>query len=299
MAAQGNDRMSPSFAMPAGACDCHVHVFGPSARFPMHPARGYTPGRASAAELAVHQRALGLERVVVVQPSVYGTDNSCTLDAVARLGPAARGIAVVDPAAPAEELAALRRGGICGIRLNLVADGVAEPEPARDALRKAGETAAATGWHVQVFAALGLIAALADDLLACPVPMVIDHFGLASAEKGPSQEGFAALLGLVGSGKAYVKLSAPYQISDAADHGDVEPLARALAAANPGRLLWGSNWPHPGGGAPGPDGITPFRTVDDGAVLDRLARWIGDPAVMEALLVTNPARLYGFGEGEA
>src|SRR5690606_25039033 len=94
----------PSFAMPAGACDCHVHVFGPTARFPFAPGRGYTPGSASAAELAAHQRTLGLDRVVVVQPSVYGTDNSCTLDAIARLGLSARGVAVIDPAAPAEEL---------------------------------------------------------------------------------------------------------------------------------------------------------------------------------------------------
>lgn len=287
----------PAFSMPTDACDCHVHVFGPAGRFPMSPSRAYTPGPATAADLLAHQQALGLDRVVVVQPSVYGIDNRCMLDAIARLGGSrARGVAVVDPNTPRPHLEQLDRAGVRGIRLNLVAAGIAGLTEAREQVARAGDLAASMGWHVQIFAELATVAALGADLEACAAPLVVDHFGRASARLGIGQPGFDVLLSLVGSGKVWAKLSAPYLVSELDDHGDVAPLVRALIAAEPNRLLWGSDWPHPGGGfgLPAPDGIAPFRGSDDGAALNRLAQWVDDPALLELILSRNPARLYGF-----
>ena len=134
--------------------------------------------------------------------------------------------------------------------------------------------------------------------MALPTPLVIDHFGLAQAAKGVAQPGFDAMLGLVQSGKAYVKLSGSYRISNAPDDADAAPLARALIAANPDRMVWGTDWPHPGGGTPGTprprDTIEPFRPIDDGRALNRLAEWTSGAAELRKILVDNPATLYDF-----
>lgn len=278
-------------ALPPGACDCHTHVFGPGYTF--DGVRTYTPVEAPLDALWAHQRALGLDRVVVVQPSVYGTDNRCTLDAVDALGPAARAVAVIAPGLPRTALRELHSAGVRGVRINLQTAGLHDPAVAARRLRDAADQVSPLGWHVQVFTNLGVIAALHGMLISLPVPLVIDHFAHASAAGGPNQPGFAALLDLVRTGHAYVKLSAPHRIAD--DPADAAPLARALLAANPARMLWGSDWPHPAVRAPEPDAIKtpqPFDPIDDGLALDRLHTWAGD--AWHAILVENPARLYGF-----
>jgi predicted TIM-barrel fold metal-dependent hydrolase len=288
----------PGFAVPPGACDCHTHVFGPAEAFPFDAGRLYTPGPALVEDLLVHQHALGLSRVVIVQPSPYGTDNACTVDALRRLGPAlARGVAVIGPGTTDAELREMHEAGVRGVRVNLETSGCTDPGFAAEALSWAAARVAPLGWHVQTYAALAVIAALRAQILALPVPLVIDHFGRPSAAAGVEQPGFSALLELVRSGKAYVKLSAPHRISARPGHADAVPIARTLIAANPERMLWGSDWPHPGG-RPGqprrPDAIEPFRPEDDGAALDRLAHWAGDEATLARILAHNPARLYGF-----
>lgn len=290
-------------ALPPGACDCHTHVFGPGYAF--DGARTYTPPEASLDALRAHQRILGLDRVVVVQPSVYGTDNRCTLDAVDALGAAARAVAVIAPGLPRAALRELHSAGVRGVRVNLETAGLHDPAVAARRLRDAADQVSPLGWHVQVFTNLGVIAALHGMLTSLPVPLVIDHFAHASAAAGPGQPGFAALLDLVRNGHAYVKLSAPNRIAE--DPADAAPLAHALLAANPARMLWGSDWPHPGarpvnahgsapGNAPGnahdPKAIEPLDPIDDGQALERLRAWTGD--AWHAVLVDNPARLYGF-----
>lgn len=285
-----------AFALPSGACDCHVHVFGDPAKFPMFPGRTYTPETATTAELQAMHRRLKLERVVIVTPSVYGTDNSATRDGIKEYGAGARGVAVINEQTPERELDELATAGFRGIRLNLSTGGTNDPKVARGRFESAMARMAKRGWHIQTFTNLAMIAALKDLLASSAVPIVIDHFGSARGELGLGQPGFADLVALVKSGRAYVKISGAYQSSDGApDYADMTPLARALIAANEDRILWGSNWPHPGGaGGRSIMEITPYRTVDDGKMLNLLSKWVPDAALRKKILVENPARLYGF-----
>ena len=286
-----------NFDLPPGACDCHVHVFADPKEFPYFAGRVYTPELASPEALANLHRALHLQRVVVVQPSVYGTDNSATLYGMKARGTDARGVAVIDEKTPDSELDAMGRAGIRGIRLNLATAGIESPAVGRDRLQKAIERIARREWHVQVNTSLQMIAAIKDIVAKSSVPIVFDHFGSARGELGLTQPGFADLVELVRSGRAHVKISAAYRSSDRQDVADVAPLAKALIAANIDRVLWGSDWPHPDSRiVPGrkPTDIAPPLRVDDGLMLNQLALWAPDAAVRRKILVDNPAKLYRF-----
>jgi len=284
----------PAFAVPRGTCDCHVHVFGPADRFPYSDKRLYTPGDASISDLEALHRALRIDRVVIVHPSPYGTDNACTVDAVRKLGPRARGVAVIDERTSARELDDMHAAGVRGVRVNLETSGVSDPATAGRLLQEAAARVAPLGWHVQTYTNLAIVTALFDTMLKLPTTLVIDHFGRAQAERGITQPGLAQLLALLASGKVYVKISAAYRISQLAGYPDAAPVACALIDANPDRIVWGTDWPHPGGTRRDPAAIEPFRTEDDGAALNRLAGWTRDRAELEKILVDNPARLYQF-----
>lgn len=287
-----------NFQVPAGACDCHTHIIGDPRRFPFAPSRTYTPAQASVKGLQALHRSLHISRVVVVQPSVYGTDNACTLDAIRRLGPAARGIAVVDDKTPADTLDEMDGTGIRGIRINLATAGQADPEVARKRFDAAVQRIGTRKWHIQMYATLPVIAAIRSQVAASPIPVVFDHFGGAQAAGGIGQVGFDVLLDLVRTGRAYVKVSAPYRGSGQGPaHADMGPLAEALIAANRQRVLWGTDWPHPDTSvAPGRTAmdVAPHRHVDDGLVFNQLALWAPDPATRKRILVDNPAALYTF-----
>jgi predicted TIM-barrel fold metal-dependent hydrolase len=290
-------RTAVDFDIPRGACDCHVHVFDP-AHFPYANERVYTPPEASVADLRELQTALRFDRVVIVQPSVYGTDNSCTLDAMRRLGARARGVAVIDKSTSAGALDEMTAAGIRGVRLNLETVGESDPTAIRRNLAAVAEQVRSRNWHVQFNTSLPVITALKNDFAALAFPVVIDHFARAKAALGPSQPGFDALLELVKSGRAYVKISAAYRMSEKApDFPDASQIAQAIVAANPDRVVWGSNWPHPGRGATRTD-IAPPYPNDDGLLINQLPKWVPDPAIRKKILVDNPARLYGF-EGTA
>lgn len=286
------------FRIPAGACDCHVHVFGAANEFPFVAARGYTPPPASADELLTLQNALGLSRVVIVQPSVYGADNTCTLDGMRRLGrERARGVAVIDGNTTDAALKDMHEAGIRGVRVNLETGGVSDPAISRRNFNAAIKRVASLGWHVQVYTRLSVVEAVHDDVLKSAVPIVFDHFGGAQAADGVEQPGFAALLALVRAGKAYVKVSGHYRSSAKAPaFDDVAPLARALIAANPDRIVWGTDWPHPHHADPGKElaELTPSFDIDDGLALAQLPRWAPTAATRRKILVDNPARLYDF-----
>lgn len=286
------------FRVPAGACDCHVHVFGRAPEYPYVEQRGYTPPPASADQLLQLQNTLSLSRVVIIQPSVYGSDNSCTLDGMRRLGPErARGVAVIDAKTTAAQLKEMHAAGIRGVRVNLETGGVSDPAISRRNLDAALKRVASLGWHVQVYTRLSVVEAVHDDVMKSDVPVVFDHFGGAQAAGGVDQPGFAALLDLVRAGKAYVKVSGHYRSSTKAPaFDDVAPLARALIAANPDRIVWGTDWPHPHHADPGKEleEFTPSFDIDDGLALAQLQRWAPTAATRRKILVDNPARLYDF-----
>jgi predicted TIM-barrel fold metal-dependent hydrolase len=285
-----------NFAVPEGACDSHVHTFDPQ-HFPYSPSRPYTPEPVSVEELRSLHQALHISRVIVVQTTVYGADNSGVLDAMKQLGSRARGVAVIDDKTPNSALDDMDRAGIRGIRLNLETAGQTDPEIGRKRFQAAVERIKGRKWHIQIYARLTVIEGIKDLVASAPMPVVFDHFGGMQAALGADQPGLASLMTLVRTGKAYVKISAPYRSSiEAPDYPDVAPLARALVASNPERILWGSDWPHPGLPVPGRSNseITPFFQIDDGRVLNFLPQWVPDPAERKTILVENPARLYGF-----
>ncbi|MGH6789907.1 MAG: amidohydrolase family protein [Pseudolabrys sp.] len=288
----------PSFDVPHDACDCHTHIFGPDEKFPFSPARLYTPGPASIADITALHRALHVDRVVIVHPSPYGADNAVTLDALRKLGNRARGVAVIDEKTSDAALKEMHAAGVRGVRVNLESYGESSPEIAGKRLAWAAERVAPLGWHVQTYTNLPILTALHDAILKLPMTLVVDHFGRPKAALGPSQEGLPELLDLLRSGKVYVKISAAYRISQVPDYPDAAPIAKAMIAANPDRVVWGTDWPHPGAAKSGmprnPKDIEPFRPEDDGAALNRLAGWTNNHVELRKILVDNPARLYQF-----
>src|SRR4051794_6651798 len=287
-----------NFDVPSGACDCHAHIFPDPARYPFTPNRVYTPSGATVEDLLELQRALHLDRVILNQPSVYGTDNSALLDGIRQLGPQrARGVVIIDEKATNAQLDDMDKAGVRGVHVNLAVGGAVDPATSARRLQDAAQRVAGRrGWNVQTQTQLAIIEALKDQLMNMPVPLVIVHFGGATAEKGVEQPGFAALVELMRAGKAYVKVSGAHHISKRApDFPDAAPLAQALIQANPERVLWGTNWPHPNsyGQRPAQE-VSPNLPIDDGRILDELPKWAPDAAVRQKILVDNPARLYGF-----
>ncbi|MEA2795413.1 MAG: hypothetical protein QOI87_2793, partial [Bradyrhizobium sp.] len=233
LAAAAQPSTPVNFDVPAGACDCHTHIHGDPEKFPFFSGRVYTPELASPEEMSALHKALNMERVVIVTPSIYGTDNSATLFGMKARGASARGVAVIDDKTPETDLDAMAKAGIRGIRLNLATGGVSDPAVGRPRFQAAVDRVKARGWHIQIFTSLAMISAIKDLVAASPVPVVFDHFGGAQAALGPEQPGFADLVELVRSGKAYVKISGAYRASKLGpDYPDAAPLAKALIAAN-------------------------------------------------------------------
>ncbi len=211
-------------------------------------------------------------------------------------GANARGVAVIDDKTPPSELDRMRKAGIRGMRLNLATTGQTDPAAGRLRFQSALAQARNVKWHIQMFASLAVVSAIRDLVLDSDVPVVFDHFGGTVAASGLGQPGFGDLLRLLRSGKAYVKISGAYRASrQGPDYPDVTPFARAFIDANPDRVLWGSDWPHPdtASGRKATD-ISPLLRIDDGRLLNQLVEWAPDPAVRRKILVDNPAALYGF-----
>lgn len=281
---------------PRGACDCHVHVVGPKAQYPLTKQRSYTPMDAPLPALHAHLARLRLDRAVVVQPSFYGTDNRCTLAALAGLGPNVRGVAVVDANIAPGEIDRMHTAGIRGIRINLASLGHAGGNAVLGLLRDAARICQRHGWHIQLFTPAATLVALEPSLPELGVPVVIDHFGLVNPHE-PQSPGVDTLLRLLATGRIWVKLSAPYRITDDVRSGDVTSLARRLTEANPERTVWGSDWPHTPvhKGAPtSEDREMPYRDIDSAELLALVPAWFADARTLHAVMVSNPARLYDF-----
>ena len=288
---------SAGFEIPPGAVDCHLHVFDPD-RFPYSATRRYTPPAATVAALRAFHAELRVPRTVFVQTSVYGTDNRCMLDGLKQLGQDARGIAVIDRSFSRQQLDDFAAAGVRGVRINLETGKGRSPEEAARLLCETAQQIEGRGWAIQLWTALSVITALAARIMDLPNEVIIDHFGLAKAAGGVDQDGYSVLLSLMKAGKAYLKLSGPYMISQLADYSDITPLARVAIAAAPERVIWGSNWPHTSGATrktdAKPTDIEPFRQEDDSYNLGLVKHWATDARWRKLLLAGNPARLFGF-----
>lgn len=282
---------APHTALPAGACDCHVHVY--DQRFPAAPGARLLPPDASAQDYRALQQRIGTTRVVLVTPSTYGRDNRCLLEglaALAAMGVEARGVAVIDGSESDAELHHLHAAGVRGVRLNLSL-GVSGSV---DSIVPLAHRIAPWGWHLQLLMPPEQLAEQGAVLGQLPVPLVFDHFGRIAPAQAGRHAAHAVLLGLLQSGRAWVKLSGGYIVSSV--HSVEDPLLDALAASYlrcaPGRVVWGSDWPHATASA----GVQPLP--DDARQVDRLADWTtacGGPALLHQVLVDNPQALYGFG----
>lgn len=285
---------APRMPLPLGACDSHAHICGPAAAFPYAEERIYTPPDATLEDYLGLLAALGVERAVLVQPSVYGTDNAALLDALKRQRQGLRGIAVVDPGISLEDIRALDAAGIRGVRFNLVDHkGERNVVPA-DVIGTLARAIAPFGWHIEFLINLDDAPRFAQAIGGLPVDVVVGHLGYPRSGAGP-WSGAASLdqfLRLFATGRCWVKLTGPYRISTAPDlpYPDVAPLARRLASVNPDRLLWGSDWPHVMNKKPMPN---------DGDLADLIDNWLPDAAVRERVLVSNPAALYRFSNAES
>jgi predicted TIM-barrel fold metal-dependent hydrolase len=278
---------------PTGACDCHVHVIGPKTRFPLSPERNYTPMDAPADLLRAMLTRLGLDRVVIVQPSIYGTDNACTLDAMRQIGDA-RGVAVLPAGVPGSTLDDLHRRGVRGLRVNIASGNAPQLDSIRERLTAAAQLSARNGWHVQVFMPSAALHALTPVMRELPAVVVIDHFGMPPL--GADGDGAVrSLLQLLESGRCWIKLSGTYRVATDPSDPRIAVLARRLAQANPERIVWGSDWPHtPAHGMTHDNTEQPYRDIDTRALLGVVRAWFDDARLQNQVLVSNPARLYDF-----
>lgn len=279
---------SPTVKAPPNACDCHNHIYD-GVRFP--PPIGSTNPMVRNARVEEYQllkQRLQTTRSIVVTPAAYVTDNRVTLDAIARFGPTARGVAVVRPDATDAELRALERGGIKGIRFSLnQSQAVNSPVTTIDMVEPLSKRVAALGWHVQINLAADGIAAAEALWNRLPSPIVFDHIGHIPGRSGTNHPAYTVMRRLIDKGRTWVKLSVTYDNTDDGPptYADIVRLGQAFVAAAPERLVWGSNWPHP----------TETEKPDDAVLFDLMARWAPDERTRRRILVENPSALYGFG----
>lgn len=275
--------MLPNFTVPSGACDAHMHVFGPEDRYPHVPAPHYTLPDGKLEHFQGLMGVLGIERFVIVQPSFYGTDNSCLLDALAKAGNAARGLVMVEDDVSRAELERFHEAGVRGIRLDLFKRAQHPIDDIKDYIARMVKMVDALGWHLQFYAPGYVVRDLVDFLHGVETPYVIDHMGYMLASDGLTQSDFKRLLALMTEGQCYLKLSGPYRIAKDKGYEAVADVARAIVAQNPRRAIWGSDWPH-----------IPHSGRDTGELLNLLVDWAPDTSDRKAILVDNPQTLFDF-----
>ncbi|NDR56918.1 amidohydrolase family protein [Aliiruegeria sabulilitoris] len=273
----------PSFDVPKGAVDAHCHVFGPSARFPFAPERKYTPIDAAAETLFTLRDHLGFSRNVIVQATCHGRDNSAMLDAIARSGGAARGVAVVGEEITEAELDALHAGGVRGVRFNFLKRLVGNAP--KDAYQRIAARLADRGWHIVVYFEMAELDDLRPFLLSLPGTIVVDHMGRPEVPEGIDSPAFQGFLRLLEDNEQFwVKATCPERLTQAGPpYDDVIPFGRALVAGFPDRVLWGTDWPHPN---------MRSHMPDDGALVDVILRIAPTEVLQRKLLIDNPMRLY-------
>lgn len=274
---------APRLKAPPKACETHSHIYGTPQEFP-HLAGRKPHVEATLEAYETLLARLGFERGVIVQPSLYGADNTCTLGAIAKMGlHRARGVAVTKKNVTGDELQALHDQGVRGVRFYMIVDDytLADLEPMANKV-------APFGWHVQIQDDGNWLADLAPRLAKLPTDVVIDHVGRTPAANGVNDPSFQALLRLLENGRTWVKISAPYLQSTVGPptYADVGDKVRAMVAVRPDRLVWAANWPHPN--------FAPDNKPEEADCLDPLLDWVPDEGIRNAILADNPGRLYDF-----
>jgi 2-pyrone-4,6-dicarboxylate lactonase len=282
----------PKFAPPANSCDTHFHVFGPPEQFPFLSTHEYTPPAAPLEHYRKMLAVIGVERAVVVQPSVHGLDNSATLDAIKNSNGKFRGVGRIDDQTPKDELRRLHDGGIRGVRFNLLDRPRGNVKI--DVLDRCVDHAAELGWSVDLHIDMKNLLAQEQRIRKMPTSVVIDHIARVKPNEGLSQPGFQLLLELARLDHVWIKVSGADKICETLVHSyfglpfvEVIPYARAVIAAAPERVIWGTDWPHSNNFAPG-------HTPNDGDLVDLLAEFAPDEAIRRRIMVDNPAALYGY-----
>jgi predicted TIM-barrel fold metal-dependent hydrolase len=272
---------APKLRAPAGAADCHHHIY--DAKYPVDPRATLRPADASVEDYRALQRRIGTSRNVIVQPSTYGTDNRCTLDALVAFGPTARAVAVVDTSVSDAELKRMNDLGVRGIRFNLAQAFATTPDMLEPLSKRVNEF----GWHIQINAPAAKIMEIKDILNRVPSPIVFDHLAHIPEPDGTAHPLFAVVMALIDKGNTWVKLSGAYADTKVGppSYSDSSAVARAYVQKAPERLVWGSDWPHPSERDSKPD---------DAILFDLLLDWAPDERVRNRILVQNPEVLYGF-----
>ena len=275
---------SANTPLPAGACDCHIHVYDAST--PAVAGASLHPPAASIADYKHVQQRMDTRRAVVVTPSTYGTNNQPMLAGLAQLGEDGRGVAVLTGNETIDELRALHALGVRGARINLSLGVQHQPSD----IDKVAQCIAPMGWHLQLLMPLDTLAPLASLLRSLPVDVVFDHFGRIPPNLCGQHPAHELLLALLHERRAWIKLSGGYLVSPtgSSDDPQLQPLAHSFIHAASDRVIWGSDWPHATASA----GRQPMP--NDAAQVNALARWAGDAHQLKQILVTNPEQLYGF-----
>jgi 2-pyrone-4,6-dicarboxylate lactonase len=274
----------PAVKFPTGSCDCHAHVFGPQTRFPYLEKAAYIPPDATPEQYARMLRTIGCDRAVLVQPSVYGTDNSCMIAALSSGVFKFRGVAVVEENISDAELEDMDDAGVRGVRINLAS---ATPGLTLAQAPRLASRLQELGWHLQFFMDLRKLPDAEEKLGKLKIDIVIDHFGRVRADDGMTAPAFQTLLRLLRRENVWAKLIGPYFLSDQTPRfPDVTPFAQAVVERAPERVVWGTDWPHPAAHGK----LMP----NDGVLADLVAEWVPDEEQRRKVLVDNPARLYGF-----
>lgn len=278
----------PRFKAPPGTCDTHCHIFGPPNVFPYSERRRYTPPAAPVEHYLMMLDWIGVDRGIVVQPNVHDTDNRVSIDAIARSNGRLRGVGRIDDDTTDEELQAMDEGGIRGIRFEFV-------EGRRGStnlplFERMMERVRPLGWHIELHVDPKVLVEHAEWFRGLDLISVVDHYARLHTRDGIDQPAFQLLLELMERPNYWVKISGADQRTDAPyPYADVVPFARALIAAAPDRVLWGTNWPHSNLFVNG-------RTPNDGLLLDLMPEFAPDVSIRNQILVHNPARLFGFAD---
>jgi 2-pyrone-4,6-dicarboxylate lactonase len=272
----------PTFPMPSGAWDIHVHVFGPPERYSHVAKPHYTLPDGTLAQYRRLMPRVGIERFVLVQPSYYGTDNSCLLDTLIEGGDLARGVVMIEPDISDAELNRFHRCGVRAVRLDLFKRAREPLTAIKSYIMEAAARVSPLGWHLQFYAPGYVVRDLMPFFRKLKIDFVIDHMGYMLEEDGLRSEDFSALLDLLGCGHCYLKLSGAYRIAKHRGYEFVEPVAKAIVERAPERAVWGSDWPH-----------ISYSDRDTGELVSLLERWAPSESARRKILVDNPKRLFG------